>query len=136
MMTIHFTIKGKPISKARPRFKRYGKTYDPQEKEKERWQWEVLQQLPSMKLLITGPISLRVSFIMPIPKNTPKRDMKKIEDGKMMWHTKKPDTKNMLAWVEDCLNKFIWEDDSQVCYTVMMKVYGLEPQTEIEIKEI
>lgn len=141
-MTIHFIIQGKPIAKARARFRRYGKTYDPQEAEKERWQWEVKHQLNEQGLftgslkLIMGPISLKAFFIMPLPKNTPKKTIKSIQEGKIIWHTKKPDKDNLIKWVQDCLNKFLWKDDGQVCLTVEMKYYGLKPRTEIEIREI
>ena len=141
-MTIRFKIQGPPIAKMRPRFRRYGKTYDPQEKEKERWQWEVKHQLHEQGLftgflkLLSGPIMLRLTFYMPLPKSTPKKTIKAIQEGKIIWHIKKPDSKNLLAWVEDCLNKFIWEDDSQVCFPIVMKFYDIEPRTEIEIEEI
>ena len=141
-MSIYFVIRGKPISKARPRFKRYGKTYDPQEAEKKAWQWEVNQQLQEQGLftgflkLIPGPIILKVTFIMPTPKNTSKKIIKELEDEKMMWHDKRPDLDNMIKWVKDCLNEFLWEDDSQVCVIHAMKVYGLKGKTEIEIEEL
>ncbi|MCK4240862.1 MAG: RusA family crossover junction endodeoxyribonuclease [Candidatus Atribacteria bacterium] len=140
-MTLHFTILGKPIAKMRAG--RHGKkSYDSQEAEKERWLWEVKHQLNEQGLftgplkLIEGPIILRASFVMQIPKNTPKEIMNELKDGKAMWHTKKPDTKNLIAWVEDCLNKFLWEDDRQVVYIAAMKVYGLKAETQIEIEEI
>ncbi len=135
---IYFTIPGKPIVKARARFKYYGKTYDPQEKEKEAWQWETKQELikQGVSKLIEGPLILKVSFIMPIPKSTPKKDLKELQDGKVMWHDIRPDLDNMIKWVKDCLNNLLYKDDSQVCYIAAMKVYGLEPETQIEIEKI
>lgn len=140
-MTIRFKIQGPPIAKMRAG--RHGKrSYDQQQVEKGRWQGEVIHQLQEQGLftgfmkLIPGPVILRLSFYMPLPKNTPKKTIRLIRDGIMHWHTKKPDTKNLLAWVEDCLNKFLWEDDSQVCFIAAMKFYGIEAKTEIEIEEI
>jgi len=144
-MIIYLTIPGKPIAKKRPRFFRRGNfvgTYNDQQTEEGRWLWEAKHQLHEQGLftgplkLIEGPVILKVSFIMPIPKNTPKRDMKKLEDGQAMWHDKRPDLDNLIKFVKDCLNKFLWEDDSQVCHIVAMKVYGLEAATQVEIEEI
>ena len=138
--TIHFTIQSKPIAKARARFRKYGKTYDPQEKEKERWQWEAKHQLNEQGLgplkLIGGPVNLRVSFVFQTPKNTPKKDMEKLNNGIMMWHDKRPDLDNLIKFVKDCLNQFIYKDDSQVVYIAAMKVYGLHAETQVEIEEI
>ena len=145
MNKIHITILGKPISKRRPRFYRRGNfvgTYNDQETEEGRWLLEAKHQLQEQGLftgflkLIPGPIILRLSFYMPLTKNTPKKTIKAIEEGKIIWHTKKPDLDNLIKFVKDCLNKFIWEDDSQVCFVAAMKFYGIEPRTEVQIEEI
>ena len=143
-MTIHFTISGKPIAKKRPRFVRRGQfvgTYNEQETEEGRWLLEAKHQLLEKAslpfvTLIPGPVILRLSFYMPVPKSTPKKTIQSIQDGKMIWHIKKPDLDNLIKFVKDCLNKFLWEDDSQVCYIAASKFYGMEPKTDIEIEAI
>jgi len=140
-MSIYFTIPGKPIAKKRPRFYRRGNyvgVYNDQQTEEGRWLWEAKQELikQGISKLIEGPVILKVSFIMPIPKNTPKKILKELKDSKVMWHDKRPDLDNLIKFVKDCLNNLLYKDDSQVCYIAAMKVYGLEAATQVEIEEI
>lgn len=55
------------------------------------------------------------------------------------WHTRKPDSDNVLKAVKDSLNGLAWRDDSQVCKVHLEKHEASgdeQPRTEIEIKEI
>ena len=136
MNPLHFSIPGKPIAKARPRFFRKGDfvgTYGDQVTEEGRWLWEAKRQIGNHKLF-TGPISLKLKFIMPIPKSTSKKELKRIASEPS--HIKKPDLDNLIKFVKDCLNQFVWRDDSQVCILEADKYYGSEPQTKISICEI
>lgn len=135
-------IPGRPIAKARPKFYRKGKGighYDPQETEEGQWILLAREKLRQYQAstLIEGPVLLHLTFIMPIQKNWPKYKIKRLGEGKIFWHDKKPDSSNLTKFAEDCLKWCgVWKDDSQIAYTVVMKYYGLDPRTEIEIKRL
>lgn len=136
MNPLEFTIAGKPISKRRPRFYRKGKfvgTYNEQVTEEGAWLLEAKRQIGDHNLF-TGPISLKLEFVMPIPKSTSKKRMK--QPGWKPYHIKKPDLDNLIKFVKDCLTQFVWRDDSQVCIVEAHKGYGTEPETQISVYEI
>lgn len=133
---ITLEVKGKPIAKARPRFARIGKfvrTYDPQETEEGRFLFEVQKQWSRPP--IEGPLKVRCSFQMPIPKSTSKRKTKDMLEEKIK-HTKRPDVDNLLKFTCDCLNGVVFKDDSQIIYLGGGKFYSEEPKTLIMIEEV
>lgn len=141
MKEINLTILGKPIAKQRPRFFRRGDyvgTYNNQETEEGRWIWEARNQLPYdvHHNPLTGPIILRATFIMPITKAFSKAKIQTITNGVWIPHIKRPDLDNLIKWVKDCLNGWLWKDDSQVYQIKSTKRYGMEAMTKIEIIEI
>jgi len=131
---ITLEVKGIPIAKKRPRFARIGKfvrTYDPQETEESRFLFEIQKQWN--KPPISTPIKVRCSFEMPIPKSTSsKKTLLMLKEE--IKHTKKPDISNLIKFVEDCLNKVVWNDDSQIVYLAGGKFYSDEPKTIIMIE--
>ena len=142
MRELHLEIPGKPIAKKRPRFYRRGDfvgTYKDQETEEGRWIWEARNQItPEIKkhLPLTGPIILRVRFLMPVPGGWPKYRIEMLKRGIQIPHVKRPDLDNLIKWVKDCCNGWLWKDDSQVWkMTDPYKIYGLRPATLIEIIE-
>lgn len=135
MNPLQFTIPGKPIAKRRPRFFRKGKfvgTYNEQVTEEGAWLLEAKRQIGDHNLF-TGPICLKLEFVMSIPKSTSKKELKKLASNP--YHIKKPDLDNLIKFVKDCLNQFVWQDDSQVCLIQASKYYGKAARTEIEIEE-
>lgn len=137
---IRLVIPGNPIAKKRPRFARRGKfvtTYNPQETEEGRFAIQAIQQIAHQDPgePISGPISLRTRFDMPIPKSTSKKRATAMLCGNEN-HVKKPDLDNLLKFVKDCLNRIAWKDDSQVCMIEAYKRYSEHPKTIIEIEEI
>ena len=142
-MTIHITIPGRPIAKARPRFFRRGAfvgTYNPQETEEGRWQVSATVQLQAQDpdYRSNRPIRLECLFYMPIPESWSKKrkeDLGGLLAGFGKGHTTKPDLNNLIKWVEDCLNGIAWKDDSQVYQITAEKRYDTEPRTEVYIHE-
>lgn len=135
-MTIQLIIPGAPIAKKRPRFVRRGNfvgTYNPQETEEGRWLWEVKQQWTGEPL--EGAVALTVDFCMPIPKSASKKNKEAMVDGRIH-HTKKNDLDNCVKFCSDCLNKVVWNDDSQVVALVARKYYSEIPKTIIKIEEV
>jgi len=85
---------------------------------------------------ITGPVALKISFLMPRPK---KYMRKKDPEGTML-HTKKPDADNLAKAAMDALTQIgLWVDDTQVCKLYVEKAYHEKtgrPGAWIEIKEL
>ena len=84
---------------------------------------------------LEGPLHLGVSFYMPRPKSMvwKKRPMPR------EWHTKKPDTDNVVKAVKDALSGLAYRDDSQVCFELIQKKYASgdeQPHTLIVIDEL
>ncbi|MED4453083.1 RusA family crossover junction endodeoxyribonuclease [Metabacillus fastidiosus] len=52
------------------------------------------------------------------------------------YHTKKPDTDNLVKGVFDALNKLVWQDDNQVAKVTAVESYGEVPGMEIVINEL
>ncbi len=132
---IEIIILGKPIAKARPRFARRGKfvvTYNSQETEEGRFLFEVQKQWS--RAPIEGPLKVRCSFEMPIPKSTSKKKSWAMACDQIK-HTKKPDVDNLLKFICDCLNGVIFKDDSQIIYLAGGKFYSEEPKTLIMIED-
>jgi Holliday junction resolvase RusA-like endonuclease len=133
---ITLSIPGKPISKARPRFARRGKfviAYSSQETEEGRFLFEVQKQWNRPP--IEGPLKVRCSFEMPIPKGTSKKKTKAMSEEKIR-HTKKPDIDNLIKFSCDCLNGVVFKDDSQIVLLQGGKFYSEIPQTVIMIEEL
>lgn len=139
MREIFFNVN--PKGKGRPRFSNTGKfvqTYtDPQTRAYEddiRKQylaeavnkgWEPLQ----------GPLSIEISFRMPIPKSASKKlrqDMIQLS----VYHVKKPDIDNLTKSVLDALNGAAWEDDKQICEMVVRRIYAERPGIKMKIMEV
>ncbi len=136
MGCIIFLIPGKPIAKARPRFFRRGKfvgTYNPQQTEEGRFLFHVQQQWIK-RLPMEGPLRVEMEFVMPIPKGTSKKKNDAMARGDVN-HLKKPDVSNLIKFCEDCLNGFVWKDDSQIVSITAIKRYGGDPHTRILIEE-
>jgi Holliday junction resolvase RusA-like endonuclease len=124
-------IPGKPIGKKRPRFARAGKfvkTYNDQQTEEGLFMWHLQQQWKQEPL--ERPISMKMRFVMPIPKGTSATRSFSMMDSE---HTKKPDLDNLIKFVKDCCNEIVWRDDSLVWQIDAVKVYGYPARTEIEI---
>jgi len=131
MSEFKLVIPGIPIAQARPKFYRRGNfvgTYSPQQTEAGRWLLTARQQITE-KIPQGVPIRLRAIFYMPIPKSLSKK-----KRGSLKYHTKKPDTSNLIKFIEDCLNGEAWHDDSQVCEIMTAKLYDETPRTEIVVK--
>ena len=140
MRRITLIIPGSPIAKKRPKFYRRGDnvgTYNPSETEEGKWIKMVVDQLKDWELLelLRGPVSLELYFHMPITKSWPKYKIKALEEGKIFHHIKKPDLDNLIKFAKDCLNKIVWNDDSQVFKEFAIKQYSLKPETLISIEE-
>jgi len=123
------TIPGKPVGKARPRFKRFGGTYDPQSDINKSIKIIIASQW--LFPVIEGPISVGMRFYMPIPKSTSKKNRIKMISGEMR-HVKKPDLDNMVKGLDN-MTGIVFKDDNQIYQIYAEKRYSENPRTEINI---
>jgi Holliday junction resolvase RusA-like endonuclease len=98
-------VPGTPIAQPRPRKGKYGNFYNPDVV----MPWRQIIQiffLKERKAMIEGPIILTVNFFFQKIKGL---------HGKIVPHTGKPDTDNLIKPVKDALTEIgVWKDDSQV----------------------
>lgn len=127
-----------PIAKARPRFfvkGNYVGAYNPQTTEEGKWLLLAKGQITET-FFNNEALYLRVEFIMPVPKSSPKKFKKRVETGEIIWHTKKPDLDNLIKFIKDNLSKVLWRDDSQVVEIEACKHYGNMPATKIIVGNV
>lgn len=133
MPTLQITIPGAPIAKKRPRFYRRGNhvgTYNSQETEEGRFMQMLAMSLPSGWQPLDCPVSMLVSFCMPIPATTSRKKREEMLLGEIK-HVKRPDIDNLQKFLKDCCNGLVWRDDSQVFHVEAEKSYSLAPVTRI-----
>jgi Holliday junction resolvase RusA-like endonuclease len=86
-----------------------------------------------IKTKFEGPISLLVTFYMPIPKSG-KSKGKEVKEGQ--FHTSTKDLDNLIKGLLDSLNGITFTDDKQVCQIHGEKVYSQNPGIAFEIWEL
>lgn len=132
----NITIPITPVTKARPRFTRYGHTYTPKKTadyEKavaEYWR----QATKGFQYDREQALIVNLVFGMPIPKSTSKSKTELMANGTIR-PTKKPDVDNLAKAVMDALNGVAWVDDSQVVRVSIFKEYAKEPYVYIYIHD-
>ena len=73
------------------------------------------------------PVYLEVTFYLSRPASAPKR---------VTMPAKKPDLDNYGKLLLDALNKYAWQDDSQIVDLHLRKRFGTPPHIEIKITEV
>lgn len=135
-MVYEFEVIGEIKGKARPRMNTYtGKAYTPIEtKDYE----NLIKQYFKIKypryIEFEGRVAVTIMAYIKIPKNTTKKDIKKIEEGSLS-PTKKPDIDNIVKIVLDALNKMAFKDDNQITRLSVEKIYSEEEKIYIKIEE-
>lgn len=130
---ISLEISGVPVPQHRPRCTKNGHVYDDQKLIKEQYRWQLKGQYRNEPL--TSPISLDITFHMPIPKGTSSIRKKEMING-MYYHIKRPDIDNLKKLVFDTMNGIIFKDDSQVAEVRARKIYSERPATIINVRSL
>lgn len=127
-----YVIHGDPIALARSRYSR-GRFYDSQKHLKLIWGIDIARQHDNNPMF-QGPVGMDVIFYLPIPKSS----IKKTETLKDQWHIFKPDSSNLLKFVEDAVTAIVFKDDCILVKQNIEKVYddGNGPRTEFVFYEI
>lgn len=133
-MKVEFTVPGVPVGKGRPRFVRAtGRTYTPDKTlVYENWVRECWRNANAPKL--QGEIWAFITAYFPIPQSTTKEKRKAMSEGEI-WYGKKPDSDNVAKAVLDSLNGIAYNDDSQVTYLVVSKLYSDDPRCAVKLME-
>lgn len=83
-----------------------------------------------------APLMVGMVFYMPIPKSTPKRLRKRMEQTENVFHTRKPDTDNCAKSILDSIRGIAYKDDNQVAVMQATKVYSANPRVKVTISTI
>lgn len=128
MISIKFTVYGKPQGKARPRFTRQGRAYTP--KNTVDYETQIRQAyIAAGGTLIsdTKPILICITACF-----------KRAKSNKMDSPVLRPDVDNIAKAVCDALNGIAYKDDKQITCLTVDKVWaedGIE-RVEIEVEEL
>jgi Holliday junction resolvase RusA-like endonuclease len=77
------------------------------------------------KPVLTGPVLLRYEAKFSFPKKGG------VSEGD--WHIDRPDRNNIEKLLEDALKKVVWDDDSQVAFSIGKKFYSAKPLLAVRI---
>jgi len=84
------------------------------------------KQIPENFQIFDEPIEMLIEFHMPIPQSLSQKKKLQLHQTP---HEKKPDLSNLIKFVEDTFNGYIYKDDSQIVNIFASKLYSNEPKT-------
>lgn len=126
-----FEVVGIPIPQKQTRFLRSsGMTYNPSQKDIEKFQWQIRPHAPETPL--EGPIEMHLTFYLPIPKSESGRRKMQMKN-QIILPVKKPDFDNLAYLVTNAMKQIIYRDDSQITDCIIRKRYSDRPRTVIKI---
>jgi Holliday junction resolvase RusA-like endonuclease len=133
-----FTIPGEPTGKGRPRVVSRGgfaRAYTPEKTAayENLVKLEYERQCQGQRISAPAPITMTVHAFYGISKGDSKRRRAEKLRGDLL-PTKKPDCDNVLKVIADALNGLAYDDDAQIVFAVIRKLYGEEPRVEVEIE--
>jgi len=95
-----------------------------------------LSQLPLGFVPYDCAITAKVIFVFPPLSSWNKTTKIKFESGEKIYKTSKPDGDNLQKAIFDGLNGIVYVDDSRISETIVQKIYGKEPRTELEFYKL
>ena len=132
---ISFVVPGEPVGKGRPRFSRKtGRTYTPEKTANFETlvRFEYHSQTGGFRFDDDAEIGIRVVAVFSIPKSATKKNREQMIKG-IILPRKKPDADNCLKAVADALNRIAYADDSAIVHADVIKMYGTEPRTMVQL---
>lgn len=135
---MHFVIPGEPTGKGRPRVVRRGnftQTYTPDKTVayENLVKLEYERQCGHQRIVSGMPVQIIVTAYYAISRTDSRRTREKKLSG-ILQPMKKPDADNVLKVIADALNHMAYDDDSQIVFAVVRKLYSETPRVEVEIK--
>lgn len=128
-MRIEKTINVEPVAKARARvmISKGGKRYSYTPQKTVHSESLIREAVIGSGFFDAGiPLKLEATFYRPKPKSTPKR---------VELPVTRPDWDNLGKLLTDSLEKFIYENDSQITTALIKKRFGSPPRIEIKMEE-
>lgn len=108
------------------------RAYDPSKQYKQSIQWQIRPYAPKEPL--KTPLTVDITFYLPIPKSTSKLLTKQMINGTALPY-RRPDLDNLAYVVTNAMKELVYEDDSQIVDLILKKRYGQEPKTVIKVIE-
>lgn len=84
---------------------------------------------------LEGPVTCRITAVLPIPQSMPKRKRAEAIAGTLRPATR-PDVDNYAKAGMDAINTIVVRDDSQVVTLLASKRYGDDPRLEIRVRPL
>lgn len=129
-----FTVLGKPVAKARPRFGKYKNVYTPENTTN----YEKLVKLSALEQCkgqldkeYTGLVKMVIKAYFKPNKSISKKQYKLLIGQAYL---KKPDSDNIAKIICDSLNKVAYKDDSQIAFLKVEKYYDEQERVEVTIE--
>lgn len=132
-----FEIEGTPVAK--PRMTQRDR-WSPSKASVRYWAWceefklrvVLSMREQGLQAPIAEPVSITPLFYIPVPRSVSKVERARRERVR---HIIKPDLKNLVAALEDSLNKVLWQDDSLIYgYDRAAKLWTKEPIGMIQLE--
>ena len=131
-----FTLHMEPIAQKQTRFSCRGgfpRAYNPSSKDQELVRWQMKPYAPLEPLL--GPVEVRYSFFMKIPKSTSGIKRRQMLNRKIH-HIVKPDLDNLEYLITNAMKGIIYRDDSQIVRKYAEKFYSDTPKVVVQVIDI
>lgn len=133
---IQFAVPGVPVPKQRPKFARRGRyvhAYTPQKTvDYEKLVADHARLAMAGVDPLVGPVGVRLSIYLPIPKSWTKVRLKSYLEGKVLPRGK-VDVDNVFKSVADAMNGIVYVDDAQVTDLSSCKRYSELPGVFVEV---
>ena len=135
---LRFTVEGKPVGKARPRFTRRGFAYTPEKTVR----YEAAVRAACIEAMraqgvykrVGVPLAIKCAFFFEPPKSWSKK--RRTEAGDLAPYDQKPDGDNLLKIVKDALNGVAYDDDKRICSETATKQYSVVSLADITLYEV
>ena len=133
--TVRYVIPGKPIGKARPRF-RNSHVYTPEKTQAYEQLSKTLYRAAAKGVFFDKgtPVRIFIEAHFPIPESASKKQKQSMASGKVM-HMSRPDADNIAKIILDSLNKTAFYDDAQLVDVRVQKRYGTEPCVIVTVEK-
>ena len=133
MMQYQYILTGSPVPLARARTSYVLKRcYDAQKQLKMIAGIEIQHQHGNRPLL-SGPLSLDVTFYLPLARSM---SLKRNKQLLGTYHTIRPDTSNLLKFIEDVCQNIVYKEDCIISVITAKKLYSNDPKTIFTIEEL
>ena len=95
--------------------------------------YNAANQLPEDFKLFDCALIVEGEFCYLPPKSMRKCDLRRIEDGEIVYKITKPDVDNLTKGTQDALNGVVWRDDAIIADYHIRKFYGMKPYIRLRV---